>query len=96
MFRFYFHLEMCGRVYPDEEGRSLSDLEQARASAILDARDLMAAEVKAGWLCLACRIDIADGGGAVILSVPFHEAIDFSGPDRTCEHQVLSASTADE
>lgn len=79
MPRFYFHLEMCGRVYPDEEGRSFPDLEHARASAVLDARDLMAGEVKAGRLCFACRIDIADEQGAVVLTLPFREAVELSG-----------------
>lgn len=79
---------MCGQVYPDQEGRRLPDLEQARASAILDARDLMAADVKAGRLCFGCHIDIADDHGAVILSVPFHEAIELSGLDKLHEQDV--------
>lgn len=81
MPRFYFHLEMCGQAYPDHEGRSFPDLEHARASAVLDARDLMAGEVKAGRLCFSCRIDIADEQGAVVLTLPFHEAVELSGLD---------------
>ena len=34
MPRFYFHLEMCNGIYPDEEGRDLPDVEHARANAI--------------------------------------------------------------
>lgn len=78
---FYFHLEMRDHVYLDQEGRSFPNLEQARASAILDVRGLMAADVKAGCLCFDCRIGIADEQGVVVLTVPFREAVEISGFD---------------
>lgn len=79
MRTYFFHLEMCGVSYPDEEGRRLSDPEAARQMAVLDARELLSGEVRAGRLCLDCLINVADETGEVLLSVPFHETVMLSG-----------------
>ena len=94
MPKFYFHLEMSNGVYSDEEGRDLPDVEHVRANAVLDARDLMAADVKAGRLCLGDRICIVDEQGVVVLSLPFHEAVEFSGLDELREHEVIGIGVA--
>ena len=79
MPRYYFNLEMSGTAYPDPEGREVRDLQHARDAAILNARDLLAADVKAGCLSLGCKIDVADERGRVILVIPFREAVEVTG-----------------
>ena len=79
MPRYYFNLEMSGTAYPDPEGREVRDLQHARDAAIADTRDLIAADAKAGQLCLSCNIDIADERGRIVLIVPFHEVVQVTG-----------------
>jgi hypothetical protein len=79
MPRFYFHLYECGRLIVDDEGREVSDLDSLRGLALTEAREVMAAEVKAGKLCLSCYIQVNDEQQRVVLSVPFREALDITG-----------------
>ncbi len=79
MSRFYFHLDECGAICADEEGFELADIDAARVQAIAAARDIMCDEVSRGRLCLSCRIDVADESGAIVLVVPFKEAVTLSG-----------------
>jgi hypothetical protein len=39
----------------------------------------MAAEVQAGRLCLSCRIEVTDEDQALIVGVPFKEALAITG-----------------
>lgn len=79
MHRFFFHLHECGVVTQDEEGRMLPSFEVALEEAVAAARDLMAAEVKSGRLCLGCHIEIVDAYGITLAIVPFDEAVSVSG-----------------
>lgn len=79
MERYFFHLHECGTHIPDDEGRGLAGMEEARSEAIKAARDVMSAEVQAGRLCLGCRIDVKDGNGRLVLTVPFSDALTISG-----------------
>ena len=79
MPRYFFHLHECGTVIEDDEGIELPDLESARGRAIADARDVMAAEVQTGRLCLGCAIRIHDAHGALVETVAFREAVIVSG-----------------
>lgn len=76
---FRFNLSECGTLFADEEGREALDVDAARAIALTAARDIMAAEVKEGRLCLSCRIDISDERGNVVATVPFSEAVTITG-----------------
>jgi hypothetical protein len=78
MARLYFDLFECGTHVPDDEGREC-DAGAVRQIAIAEARDVMAGEVKAGTLCLGCRIDVLDEERKLVLSVPFKEAIAVTG-----------------
>ena len=79
MTHYFFHLSECGVVTTDYEGRKLDSLAAARASALRDARDIMATEVQIGKLCLTCHIDIVDAGSAIITRVLFRDALEISG-----------------
>lgn len=79
MERYFFHLHECGTHIPDDEGRDLAGIEEARSEAFRAARDVMAAEVQAGKLCLGCRIDVRDRHGSLVLTLPFSDASTISG-----------------
>ena len=73
--RFYFHLHNDMDV-TDVEGIELPDLAAARALAVQQARVTFAETAKeTGRIVLHHRIDIADEGGAILVSVKFGEAV---------------------
>ena len=75
MPRFYFHLINDIDV-PDEEGQVLSDLEAARAFAIVQSRALVGAmAAEEGRIVLHHRINIEDEDHRVVASVAFREAV---------------------
>lgn len=79
MQKYFFTLNECGKVLIDEEGVSLSGIEEARERATVQARSIMRAEVEEGRLCMSCQIDVLDDSGALVLSLPFKEAVKLSG-----------------
>jgi hypothetical protein len=79
MPQFFFDLHECGRVLIDDEGVEMPDAEAARTNAVHEARQIMAAEVSHGRLCLACHIEVQDEARNVVLVVAFADAIVLSG-----------------
>ncbi len=79
MARFFFNLHECGRIFSDEEGAEMPDVAAARANAINEARQIMAAEVLQGRLCLACHIEVLDNARRPLLIVAFNDAVVVSG-----------------
>lgn len=73
--RFFFHLHDCGNFTPDEEGRDFEDLDAAVEAAIIEARDLLAAEVAEGKLCLGCRIEVVEESTGRSMIVPFSSTV---------------------
>lgn len=72
---FFFHLRGGAADVPDEEGLELPTEAAARQRALEGARSIIAAEVLEGRLSLAERIDVEDGDGILIFSLPFAEAV---------------------
>lgn len=75
MPRFFFNV-YDDVVAPDEEGLELPNLQAARLHALAGARDLIASQVKHGYMVRSHWIDVADELGEVILSVTFGDAVD--------------------
>ena len=75
MAQYLFHLHECGDIIEDEEGRELASAADALDQAIREARDLMAAEVASGKLCLGCHIEVVNAATGKAFSVPFRSAI---------------------
>jgi hypothetical protein len=75
MAKFFLHLRGRSADVIDDEGIAISDLAEARETAIRCARDLMATDVREGFLALSHRIEVCDESGAVVLTVPFEDAI---------------------
>jgi len=72
--RYYFHI-VDGRFIKDEEGQEFPGLEEARAEAIASARSIMREALWQGRLPLNECIQIADGNGTILTTVPFRDAI---------------------
>ena len=60
MARFFFNLHERGHVLIDEEGADFINADAARANALHEARQLMAADISNGHLCFACHIEVQD------------------------------------
>lgn len=79
MPRFFFNLHECGRVVIDDDGVQMADGNAARANAVHEARQIMAAEVSHGRLSFSCHIEVQDEARKVLLIVPFADAVVVSG-----------------
>jgi hypothetical protein len=75
MPHFYLHLREGDRLLKDPDGREFRSLDEARAEALLSARELMAAKVLAGRKPNHSRFEIADASDNVVQTVWFEEAI---------------------
>jgi hypothetical protein len=74
MPRFYFHL-FNDQASCDEEGKELPDPGAAHEQALIYARDMAAVTVREGHLNLSHRIEVTDDEGAIILEMPFRNAV---------------------
>ena len=79
MPRFYMHLVDRTDVLIDPDGVEIL-AEHVASAALLQARDCMAGDVKAGRLDLHCRIDVHDADGQLVHRLPFEEALDIASP----------------
>jgi hypothetical protein len=81
--RYYFHL-IDGQRLDDKEGRELSNLGAAMRHAQIEARTIMADELRwIGRLPDVECIEIEDEDGAIII-LPFHELV--TSPLRVSRH----------
>jgi hypothetical protein len=75
MPRFFFNV--YDDVFAtDEEGLVLPNLDAARLQALAGARAIMADQVTHGYLVRSHWIDILDEAGAIVLHLPFRDAIE--------------------
>ena len=74
MPRYYFHVydELALR---DEDGVVFADDAAARSAALADARMMICDEVMKGRLVLHHRIEVEDGAGGRVLTLPFSDAV---------------------
>jgi hypothetical protein len=79
MAQFYLHIRNSYGEADDDEGVEAASLAEAREKAITGIRALLSAEVKNGEMNLNGRIDIADDSGALLLTVPFADAVTIEG-----------------
>lgn len=78
MNRFFFHLvDRCvADVDIDEEGRELPGVPAAIAVATAEMRELLADQVRNGYLDLELSIDIADERGRKVATVRRGDAVE--------------------
>lgn len=82
MQRYFFNVYNGTGLTEDLEGLELPGLEAARTQALIGIRSIVGEEVGSGLVDLNGRLDICDGGGSVLLSVPFSDAVEFRTPDK--------------
>jgi hypothetical protein len=72
-----YHLHVHGDlIAPDDEGVEFADLDAAKASAVIGARQLMSDEIKIkGRLSLSHSIRITDSRGVVAQVVRFGDCV---------------------
>jgi hypothetical protein len=73
--RYHFHLHDRTGFTEDAQGRDLADLEGARERAIREARAIICDDVRNGRIDLSGSIEVTDGGGKVVLTLRFTEAV---------------------
>ena len=85
MRRYFFHIHNGNGFTQDEEGLTLPSLASARLEALAGIRSLVVDEIGQGLVDLRGRLDICDAKGALLLSVPFSEAVEFRLPAKENE-----------
>jgi hypothetical protein len=78
MPRFYFHVCNGSGLTPDHDGQTLGDEEEARAVAILGAREMMAGDIKEGELDLSASIKVEDENGDLLFTLVFEDAVNLT------------------
>jgi hypothetical protein len=71
---FYFHICNGNGFVQDEEGIDLPDEPAARSAALLNACDIMAAEIREGLLNPSSFIEVEDADHRHLFTLPFSEA----------------------
>ena len=79
MPHYFLHIHNAHGTAEDDEGLEAQSLSEAREKAIAGIRSLLAAEAANGEMNFKGRIDISDGAGQVLHSVPFADAIEIKG-----------------
>lgn len=75
MQRYYVHLIEDGQRFLDDDGFLASGLGGARQMATAGAREIMAAEILEGKLCLSTSMEILDEKGAVLDHTQFRDLV---------------------
>ena len=73
---FFFHLYNSTGLTPDEDGRELESLSEARECAIRDIRSVLCGDVEQGFIDMRGRIEIAGERDEALMTVAFAEAVD--------------------
>lgn len=80
MARYFFHLLSDGKRFDDEDGTELANDEAAHQEALECAIELICDRLKGGWaqngrdVLAGSSVEVADGSGAVLLTLPFATA----------------------
>jgi hypothetical protein len=73
--RYYMHISDETGFLEDEEGRDLPDEESARAEAVAAARELMASDLRDGYLDLTSFIEVEDEGHKLLFTIAFGDVV---------------------
>jgi len=73
--RYFFHV-YDDIIALDDEGVELPNEKAARLHATIGARDIMAAQVKHGYLVRSHWIDVTDEQGEALFTLSFEDAVD--------------------
>lgn len=79
MQRYFVNLTEHGLRILDDDGFLASGLDAARQKAVAGAREIMAAEILNGRLCLSTLIEIMDENKLVLTQARFKDLVCVSG-----------------
>ena len=79
MARYFFNVHDRLGHLRDQEGCELADMDAVRQRAVHDARSLMSADIRDGLLNVADYVEVTDAKGAVVLTLPYSEAVTITG-----------------
>lgn len=80
MPRYYFHLREGADLLSDLDGEQLADMPAMRRHALVQARDVMAGDVRSGALDLRLTIEVTDAGGSIVHALRFADAVQIQAP----------------
>jgi uncharacterized protein DUF6894 len=75
MARFYINFRNGDEIAKDDEGQDLPGLEEARAAALVSAREILADNVKGGAKNPLQAVIITDESGREIMTIPAKEVL---------------------
>jgi hypothetical protein len=73
--RFFFNIRDADQTFYDPEGTELAALDAARHEALMDARWMLAEELRAGGVTLERQFEITDEAGQVLATVRFRDVV---------------------
>jgi hypothetical protein len=75
MNRYFLHLRDSTDEVLDPDGSEFEDMEAVRNAVMVNARDLIAGDVRNGLVDFRYRIDAENEAGQVVYSLPFKHAV---------------------
>ena len=75
MTRYFLHLRDGTDDVLDPDGSEFNDMEAVRNAVMRNARDLIAGDVRNGLVDFRYRIDVENGAGRIVYSLPFKHAV---------------------
>lgn len=92
MATYFFHLDDGTDVLLDPEGQDLRDIDAVRAIALIEARALIAEDVREGRVQLDRILRVEDSAGGPVYRLPFADAVHIIWPDRPRWKPVIASS----
>jgi hypothetical protein len=77
MPHYYLNIRNGNGLTVDEEGQELADAAEARETALVGIRSILAEELASGRMDLDGSIDVLDAASQLVMSVRFEEAVAF-------------------
>ena len=81
MPHYFFHLRDGEDVLLDADGREFADIQAVAKAALVEARAIIAEEVRSGRVLLDKYIDVENAFGAVVHRLSFADAVEIVPPN---------------
>jgi hypothetical protein len=73
--RCYFHLVNGDETIPDDTGVEVSDVDDAKAQALMAIHEIREEAIQVGASWRGWRLDIVDRSGRILLSIPLEPTL---------------------
>ena len=75
MPKFYVHFRNASGMAKDDVGQDLPGLEQAKAAALVSAREMLADDIKHNSADPLLEVIVADEGGKQLVTIPAKDVL---------------------